>query len=44
MTLKKKLLAIGFAIGLTMSVAACDVDEDPVVPEGGNTNNIENAG
>jgi uncharacterized lipoprotein YehR (DUF1307 family) len=42
MTLKKKLLAIGFAITLAMSVAACDVEEDPAVPEG-NTDNIENA-
>jgi hypothetical protein len=34
MTLKKKLLAIGFAIVLAMGVAACDVEEDPAVPEG----------
>jgi hypothetical protein len=44
MTLKKKILALGFAITLAMSVAACDVEEDPAVPEGGNTDNIENAG
>lgn len=42
MTLKKKMLAIGFAITLALGVAACDVEEDPAVPEG-NTHNIENA-
>jgi uncharacterized lipoprotein YehR (DUF1307 family) len=34
MSMKKKLLAIGFAVVLAMSVAACDVEEDPAVPEG----------
>jgi hypothetical protein len=34
MAFKTKLLAIGFAIVLAMSVAACDVEEDPAVPEG----------
>jgi hypothetical protein len=42
MTLKKKLLAIGFAAMLAMSVAACEVEDDPVAPEG-STNTIENA-
>jgi uncharacterized lipoprotein YehR (DUF1307 family) len=41
MTLKKKLIAIGFAIALSLSVAACEVEEDPAVPEG-NVNNVEN--
>ena len=42
MTLKKKMIAVGFAIALSLSVAACDVEEDPAVPEG-NLNSIENA-
>jgi hypothetical protein len=41
MELKKKLLAIGFAITLALGVAACDVEEDPAVPEGGNTDSVE---
>jgi hypothetical protein len=42
MELKKKLLAIGFAITLALGVAACDVEEDPAaVPEGGNTDTVE---
>jgi hypothetical protein len=44
MTLKKKLLAIGFAMTLALGVAACEVEEDPAVPEGNTNNNIENAG
>jgi hypothetical protein len=42
MTLKKKLFALGFAIVLAMSVAACEVEDDPAVPEG-SSSNIENA-
>jgi hypothetical protein len=44
MELKKKLLAIGFAITLALGVAACDVEEDPAVPEGGNTDPVEDVG
>jgi uncharacterized lipoprotein YehR (DUF1307 family) len=44
MTLKKKLLALGFAAIMAMSVAACDVEEDPAAVPEGNTNQVENAG
>jgi hypothetical protein len=38
MTRKKSLLALGFAIVLALSAAACDVEEDPTVPDGSLSN------